>query len=172
MTQIEGRVLKWYNTSKKSKIKRKIWKLTQSRNYVQFKIQIIYRIKDFLQLKINIKVKILCIHVIPYIHPHKWISPYISMAITTMFAATSFIPEWKLGWTGKKVSPSALCLAQTYQILQMLYKTFHSPTGEWFLYGTTIHAALTLLAYVIQNTLPNKKTNTSNKNKQSSIETK
>ena len=59
--------------------------------------EIMYRIKDLLQLKTNIKVKIVCVHVIPYIHSHKGLFPYISMATITTFPGTSLIPEWKLG---------------------------------------------------------------------------
>ena len=43
------------------------------------------------------KVKIVCVHVILYIHSHKRHFPYISMASITTFPGTSLIPEWILG---------------------------------------------------------------------------
>ena len=33
----------------------------------------------------NIKVKIACVHIIPYVHSHKKLFPYSSMATITMF---------------------------------------------------------------------------------------
>ena len=54
-------------------------------------------IKNFLRSKINIKVKIVCVHVVPYIPSHKGFFPYISMATKTPFPGTSLIPKWKLG---------------------------------------------------------------------------
>ena len=44
------------------------------------------KFKNFLRLKIIIKVKIVCFHVIPYIHSHKGFLMYISMTTrTTLF---------------------------------------------------------------------------------------
>ena len=59
--------------------------------------EIIYRIKELLRLKRNIKVNIVCVHVIPYIHSHKGLFPNISKANITTFPGTSLLPEWKLG---------------------------------------------------------------------------
>ena len=59
--------------------------------------EIMYRIKDLLQLKTNIKVKTICVHVIPYIHSHRGFFPSILMATIITFPGTSLIPEWKLG---------------------------------------------------------------------------
>ena len=50
-----------------------------------------YNLKDKL-LKTNIKVKIVCVHVIPYIHSHKGLFPYKSMAAITTFPGTGLIP--------------------------------------------------------------------------------
>ena len=36
----KGAAFKWYNTSKKSKIKRKVQKLRQNRNYAQLKYKL------------------------------------------------------------------------------------------------------------------------------------
>ena len=59
--------------------------------------EIMYGIKDLLQLKTNIKVKIVCVHVIPYIDSHKGLFPSILMATIITCPGTSLIPEWKLG---------------------------------------------------------------------------
>ena len=62
------------------------------------------------------------------------------------------IPEWKLGWTGKKVSPSALLgphipdLTKARQDLPLPDSSIGA--FEPSLYGMIIHAVLTLVTYV------------------------
>ena len=93
-----------------------------------------------LELKTNVKVKTVCVHVIPYIHSHKGLFPYISMATITTFPGTSLIPmETGLNWReifsfGAMPGPN---------IPDSRIGAF-----EPSLYGTIIHVALTLLAYV------------------------
>ena len=105
-----------------------------------------------LELKTNVKIKTVCVHVIPYIHSHKGLSPYISMATITTFPGTSLIPmETGLNWReifsfGVMPSPNIPDLAKARQDLPLR----DSRIGAFgpSLYGTIIHVALTLLAYV------------------------
>ena len=111
-----------------------------------------YNLKDKLQLKTNIKVKIVCVHVIPYIHCHKWISPYISMATITTFPGTSVMPIENGLNRGESFSFGAMPslnipdLAKAKQDLPF-------PDGqigvfEPLLYASIIYVALTLLVYI------------------------
>ena len=74
----------------------------------------------------NIKVKIVCVHVTPYIHSHKKLFPYISMATIIMFAEASLIPEWKQGCEGRenfcfgsKTSPNITDLTKVRQVFPL-----------------------------------------------------
>ena len=62
-----------------------------------------------LQLKTNINVKIVCVNLIPYIHSHKGLFSYMSMATITTFPGTSLIPE-----TGNWVEQARKFLLRRY----------------------------------------------------------
>ena len=91
--------------------------------------------KKNLEKKKKKKVKIVCVHVIPYIHSHKELFPYISMATITTFPGTTLIPEWKLGWIGKKVSPSVVCLAQNIPDLANARQDLSLPDNLLYIYN-------------------------------------
>ena len=108
--------------------------------------------KDLLQLKTNIKVKIVCVHVIPYIHSPKGLFPYISMATITTFPGASLI-SMETGLNrresfsfGAMPSPNIPDLVKASQKLPLPDSRIGA--SEPSLYGTIIHAALSLLAYV------------------------
>ena len=84
------------------------------------------------------KVKIVCVHVIPCIHSLKGLFPYISMATITTFPGTSFS-------FGAMPSPNIPDLTKARQDLPLSDSRIGAL--EPSLYGTIIHAALTLLAY-------------------------
>ena len=105
-----------------------------------------------LELKTNIKVKIVCVHVILYIHSHKGFFTNIAMATITTFPGTSLIPmetglnRRKIFSFGAMPSPNTPGLAKTRQDLPIPDSRIGA--FESSLYGTIIHAALTLLAYI------------------------
>ena len=74
----------------------------------------------------NIKVKIVCVYVTRYIHSHKNLFPYISLAIIIMFAEASLIPEWKQGCKDRenfsfdtKPSPNISDLTRARQVFPL-----------------------------------------------------
>ena len=97
--------------------------------------------KDLLELKPNIKVKIVCVHVIPYIHSHKGLFPSISL-----ISVETGLNRREIFSFGAMPSPNIPDLAKARQDLPLP----DSRIGGFkpSLYGTIIHAALTLLADV------------------------
>ena len=57
------------------------------------------------------------------------------MATVTTFPGTTLIPEWKLGWIGKKVSPSVVCLAQNIPALANVRQDLSIPDNLLYIYN-------------------------------------
>ena len=101
-----------------------------------------------LELKTNIKVKTVCVHVVPYIHSHEGLFPYMSMATITTFPSASLIPmetglnRREIFSFGAMPSPKIPDLAKARQDLPLSDSRIGA--SEPSLYGTIINAALTL----------------------------
>ena len=118
--------------------------------------------KYFVQLKIDMKVKIACVHVIPYIHSYK---SFFSVHINGDHSHVSRCKSYSWMETGLNMresfsfgtipSPNVQDLAKAREDLPL-----HESRMDAFepsLYGTIIHAVLTLLAYVIYRICNQKK---------------
>ena len=108
-----------------------------------------YRIKDLLRMKTNKKVKIVCLHVISYIHCHKEIflgdHNHVSRYKSYLWMETRW-NRWEIFSFGFMPRLNITDLAKAKHDLS--FSDIRIGAFEPSLYGTIIDADLTLLVYV------------------------